>query len=76
MDIRKRLFPQKVFEQWNRLPRKMITAPKPSRVPEAFGQHSHKHAVGFSECPVRGQKLDYMILVGPLQLSIFYHDFL
>lgn len=30
------------------------------------------HMVSFLECPAQGQQLDSVILLGPLQLNIFY----
>lgn len=55
-------------------PREMEQAPqgsstKPVRVQEAFGKNSQ--ACGVS---VQGQELDQMDLMGPFQLSIFYHS--
>lgn len=35
-------------------------------------QHSQAHGVWFVGCPVQGQALDCVILMGPLQLSTFY----
>lgn len=43
LDIRKRLFTQKMAEYWNRLPREIITAPMLSSVQEAFGKGSQAH---------------------------------
>lgn len=45
---------------------------KPDRVQEACGQCSQAHGVIFGDDPMHCQELDLMILVCPLQLSIFY----
>lgn len=44
---------------------------KPDRAQGAFRQYSWAPAVTCGDGPLQGQELDLMILVGPLQLSIF-----
>lgn len=61
LDIRKKLFTQKVVGHWKRLPREVVTAPSLLELKEHL-DNTLRHMVGFLGCPVQGRKLDLMIL--------------
>ena len=70
LGIRRRSFPPRVVEAWHSLPRE-ASRPQPGNIQAALGQGPQRHGVNLV-CPVQGQELDSMILVGPFQLRTFY----
>ena len=63
LDIRKHFFTDRVVKHWNRLPRVVIDAPCPS----VFKRHLDNALDNMLYL-----WLDWMIIVGPFQLKIFY----
>lgn len=69
MDIRK-FFTQRVILELEQASQGSGHSTKPE-----FKKHldsALSHRVGLLGCPVQGQELDLMILMGPLQLSVLY----
>ena len=72
--IRKRFFTRRAVEHWNRLPREAATAPSLTLFKKPLDR-ALTHMVSIWGCPVQGQELDLMILVGPFQLRTSYEDY-
>ena len=61
-----------MVEHWNRLPWEAVTAPSLTLFKKHLG-NTLRHMVWIWGCPLQGQELDLMILVGPFQFRTF-HD--
>ncbi|KAJ7403492.1 hypothetical protein WISP_150650 [Willisornis vidua] len=70
LDIRKRLFPQRVVGLWNRLPRGVITAPSQTEFKKCLS-NALRHMMKLLGVLLCRAELDSTIPEGPFQLGIF-----